>query len=104
MARRPQDLESYPLTVDTFDNDSEQNLPRYSRDARDYEPFKHPNLTGYRALVLTLTLAFGIPKAILMYKNNSQSGSGVVTSLDLVFGVVCVTAYVRFIFYLHVAT
>ncbi|TDL21129.1 hypothetical protein BD410DRAFT_840830 [Rickenella mellea] len=105
MARRPEDLQTHPLTAD-FEYGSQLDLPLYAREAGDFEPtFKHPKLNGYRALVLTLTSGLGIPKAVLMFLHrNNRADSTAVTSLDLAFSVVCATGYVRFLLHLYIAS
>jgi len=45
-------------------------------------------LTGYRLLVIVMTLAFGVPKAVL----GLQGLNAAATSLDLGFGVIVTLA------------
>ncbi|TDL21456.1 hypothetical protein BD410DRAFT_804134 [Rickenella mellea] len=72
MARGPEDLQTHMLTAESYDA-SQHNLPLYAQEARAHESeFKHPQITGYRALVLTLTFGFGIPKAILMFLHRNN--------------------------------
>ncbi|TDL15143.1 hypothetical protein BD410DRAFT_137012 [Rickenella mellea] len=93
MSRSPEELQLHTLAAESY-NDSQHNLPLYATEARAHElEFKHPQITGYRALVLTLTLAFGIPKATLMFLNrNNPAASNAATSLDLAFSAICATA------------
>ncbi|TDL18173.1 hypothetical protein BD410DRAFT_775208 [Rickenella mellea] len=49
---------------------------------REYD--RHPKLTGYRLLLISLTLAFGISKAITSYQGLSFAP----TTLEWIFGVV----------------
>jgi hypothetical protein len=44
----------------------------------------HPKLTGYRLIVIALTVGFGLSKAILCYKGKSIAP----ITLEWVFGVV----------------
>lgn len=53
----------------------------------------HPKLTGYHALVLALTAGFGLSKAVLAYRG----GSIAPITIEWVFSVVVLLAYVRII-------
>ncbi|TDL19145.1 hypothetical protein BD410DRAFT_727524 [Rickenella mellea] len=51
------------------------------------EEWHHPRLTGYRIIILVLTVIFGIWKAALMYMGQNIAPN----MLDWEFGVVCIT-------------
>ncbi|TDL15767.1 hypothetical protein BD410DRAFT_756059, partial [Rickenella mellea] len=47
-------------------------------------PWHHPALTGYRLILITLTVSFGLSKALLAYRGRSSQP----TTLEWIFGVV----------------
>ncbi|TDL15060.1 hypothetical protein BD410DRAFT_140117 [Rickenella mellea] len=75
-----QDMHSH----DHSDSDSDESIiPQHL--TRRTNAWRHPELTGYRILVILLTFLFGLSKAILAYKGQSLAGN----SVEWVFGVVC---------------